>query len=185
MKEENVILKFDNGEGISQKVEKIIDVVNWLCHEMQQGRVNNNNLLLTKETENLKTPLSIAFVKMAEKGEIDEVTASGNANLFVEWDEKSSYKINDLRQRNGMLYKCLQPHTGQVGWEPENTPALWKLIGIDINGIPYWSQPISQADSYMKEAETSHNNYVWISDFDYNVWEPGVYGWHVKENHSI
>jgi hypothetical protein len=129
----------------------------------------------------LTTPLSIAFVKMVGKGEIDEVTASENASLFLEWDEKSSFNVNELRQREGKLYKCLQAHTGQVGWEPENTPALWKLIGIDENGIPYWSQPISKEDSYMLNAETNHNNLIWVSDYDYNVWEPGVFGWRVKE----
>ena len=79
------------------------------------------------------------------------------------------------------MYKCLQAHTGQAGWEPENTPALWKLIGLDENGIPYWSQPVSQLDSYTLNAETNHNDKIWVSDLDYNVWEPGVYGWHVKE----
>ena len=176
-----MIIKFENTENTASKLSKIKEVVNWLCHEMEDGRVPNNNKDLKKETSEMKTPLSIAFVKMVEKGEIDEVTASENANMFIEWNEKSSFNYNDYRCREGKLYKCLQAHTGQAGWEPENAPALWKLIGIDENGIPEWSQPISSADAYMLNAETKHNGYVWISDYDNNVWEPGVFGWHIKE----
>lgn len=185
MEDENYMIKFENNEGTQVKINIIKDVVNWLCHEMQQGRVNNNKLVLQydiKKTEQrVTTPLSIAFVKMAEKGEIDEVTASENADFFLEWDEKSTHKAGSIKRRNGLLYQCLQEHTGQAGWEPENTPALWKQFSINENGIPNWSQPISSVDTYMLNDETMHNDLVWVSDYDNNVWEPGAFGWHVKE----
>ena len=173
-----MILNFGNTDNTLNEIKVKVD---WLYHEMINGRVNNNNLDLKKETSEMKTPLSIAFVKMVEKGEIDEITASENANMFIEWNEKSSFNYNDYRCREGRLYKCLQAHTGQVGWEPENAPALWKLIGIDENGIPEWSQPISSLDAYMLNDEVMHNDLIWVSDHDNNVWEPGVFGWHIKE----
>ena len=168
-----------NGESTTEKINILKDFVNWLCHEMEVGRVSNNNLVLKKETSEMKTPLSIAFVKMVESGEIDEVTASKNASMFLEWDEKSSFKANELRQREGKLYKCLQAHTGQVGWEPENTPALWKLIGVNENGIPYWSRPISSADAWMKGDVCIYNDVLKRSTIDNNVWSPDEYpeGW--------
>ena len=172
------------GEKTSEKINILKNVINWLCHEMEQGRVNNNNLNLKKETSEMRTPLSIAFVKMVENGEIDEVTASENASMFLEWDEKSSFEAGNIRIRDGFLYQCLQDHTGQAGWEPENTPALWKQFSINENGILNWSQPISVEDAYMLNAETMHNGYVWVSDYDNNVWEPGVVGWHVKEGNE-
>lgn len=183
MEDELFFLRLDWGDYSTneERMKAIFNINQFLSREMSLGRVPQNKKELKNDINNMSTPLSIAFVKMAEKGDIDEMTASENANLFLEWDEKSSFKLNELRQRDGKLYRCLQAHTGQAGWEPENTPALWKLIGIDENGIPYWSQPISQADSYMLDAETNHNNLIWVSDLDYNVWEPGVYGWHVKE----
>ena len=173
------------GENTAQKIEILRKIINWLWHEMEYGRVNNNNLILTNETSKLKTPLSIAFVKMVENGDIDEVTASENLDMFIEWDEKSTFKAGNIRRRNGMLVQCLQDHTGQVGWEPEKTPALWKQFSINENGIPDWSQPISSADAYMLNAETMHNGYVWVSDYDNNVWEPGVFGWHIKCEEQI
>lgn len=178
-------IDWEDEATLEQKVKATYNILNETSREMYTGLVPQNKDELKQDIvlseKRLTTPLSIAFVKMVGKGEIDEVTASENASLFLEWDEKSSFNVNELRQRNGLLYKCLQAHTGQAGWEPENTPALWKLIGIDENGIPYWSQPISKEDSYMLNAETNHNNLIWVSDYDYNVWEPGVYGWHVKE----
>ena len=60
-------------ETINQKLNRLIKKINWLCHEMQQGRVNNNKLMLQDNIDlaekRVTTPLSIAFVKMAEKGD--------------------------------------------------------------------------------------------------------------------
>ena len=190
MEDENYMIKFKSNEGTQAKINIIKDVVNWLCHEMQQGRVNNNKLMLQNDINSAEqrviTPLSIAFVKMVEKGEIDEVTASENAGLFLEWDEKSSYKANDLRQRNGQLYKCLQDHTAQADWTPENSPSLWKLIGINENGIPEYSKPLSAADAYMKGDECMYKGVHKRSTIDYNVWSPDEYpeGWEdvIEEN---
>lgn len=180
-----MILNFGNKDNTLYKMKSKLD---WLYHEMTKGRVNNNNIFLRKETSEMKTPLSITFVKMVEKGEIDEVTASENANMFIEWNEKSSFNYNDYRSYYGKLYKCLQAHTGQVGWEPENAPALWKLIGIDENGIPEWSQPISSADAYMKGDECMYKGVHKRSKIDNNVWSPEEYpeGWEdvIEESES-
>ena len=177
-------LDWDDEADLETKVKALYNTHNWLTREMSIGRVPNNkkeienNLNLTKQK--LEIPLSIAFVKMVEKGEIDEITASENADMFIEWDDKSSFKAGTIRKRNNLLYLCLQDHAGQTGWEPENTPALWKQFGINENGISDWSQPISIADAYMLNSETMHNGYIWVSDYDNNVWEPGVFGWHIK-----
>ena len=177
-------------EVLKQKINNLTKKINWLEHEMEYGRVINNKNALQENIkvseQRLTNPLSIAFVKMVEKGEIDEVTASENAGLFIEWDEKSSFKINDLRQRDGKLYKCLQDHTGQAGWEPENSPALWKLIGISENGIPEYSKPLSAADAYMTGDECMFNGVHKRSTIDHNVWSPDEYpeGWEdvIEEN---
>ena len=172
-------------EGTTERINILKDYVNWLCHEMEEGRVNNNNLVLKKETSEIKTPLSIAFVRMVENGEIDEVTASENANMFISWSEIGSYNLNDYRTYEGKLYRCLQAHAGQADWAPDVSPALWKEVGITENGIPEWSQPISSADAYMLNDEVMHNGNIWVSDYDNNVWEPGVFGWHIKVKNEV
>ncbi len=141
---------------------------------------NNKNRI--KKEQDIMRPISIAFVKMVEKGDIDEVTASENASMFLEWREDTDYNAGDLRTDDGELYKSLQAHKSQAGWNPKNTPALWKKVGInEETGVTEWSQPISSADAYMKNDETSHGGKIWVSDYDNNVWEPGVFGWHLKE----
>lgn len=177
------MIKFENGETINKKINTLVDVVNWLCHEMEQGRVNNNNLVLKKETSEMKTPLSVAFVKMVENGEIDEVTASENANMFISWTEVGSYNINDYRTYGGKLYKCLQEHTGQADWTPDTSTSLWKEVGVTENGIQEWSQPISSSDVYMTGDEVIYNGVHYKSLIDNNVWSPTDYpqGWEIVE----
>ena len=184
MENENYMIEFESNEGTQAKLNKIKDIVNWLCHEMQCGRVNNNKLELQNNIDVMSTPLSIAFVKMAEKGDIDEVTASENANLFIVWDEHSTYNENDLRQYEGKLYKCLQAHTSQADWTPDVSTSLWKELGINENGVAEWSQPISSADAYNTGDEIMYNGVHYRSLIDNNVWSPNDYstGWEVVQN---
>jgi hypothetical protein len=168
-------LNWSDNDTNTERNRQVYNFVNWLMYEMQDGKV-----------EVMNVPISIAFVKMAENGDIDEVTASEHAEMFLAWQENTTYNIGDLRrygEGEPKLYKCLQAHTSQANWTPDVSPSLWKAVGFNEEGIPYWSQPISQQDSYMKDAEVVNpdDGFVWVSDLDYNVWKPGVYGWHLKK----
>ena len=39
-------------------------------------------------------------------------------------DSTAGYKV----RRGGRLWRCLQAHTSQIGWEPENAASLWTEI---------------------------------------------------------
>lgn len=178
-------IDWEDEATLEQKVKATYNILNNTSREMFVGRVPQGKEELKKEIvsaeKRVTSPLSIAFVKMVEKGEIDEVTASEHADLFIEWNIGVTYRTGTLLQFNGLLYQVLQDHTSQEDWTPDVTPALYKVLGISESGIPYWSQPISSADTYMLNDETYHNDLVWVSDYDNNVWEPGVFGWHIKE----
>ena len=125
-----------------------------------------------------KNVAAITFVSLAEKGDIDEVTATEHAELFEAWVTDKDYAVGKILTRpNGNLYKCVQAHRSQAGWEPENTPALWTKIGDPTEEYPEWSQPLGAHDAYPLGAKVSHNGKKWTSDVANNVWEPGVYGW--------
>ena len=125
-----------------------------------------------------KNVAAITFVSLAEKGDIDEVTATEHADLFEAWVTDKDYAVGKIVVRpNGNLYKCVQAHRSQAGWEPENTPALWNKIGDPTEEYPEWSQPLGAHDAYPLGAKVSHNGKKWVSDVANNVWEPGVYGW--------
>ena len=120
----------------------------------------------------------ITFVSLAEKGDIDEVTATEHADLFEPWVTDKDYAVGKIVTRpNGNLYKCVQAHRSQAGWESEATPALWTKIGDPSEEYPEWSQPLGAHDAYPLGAKVSHNGKKWTSDVANNVWEPGVYGW--------
>lgn len=125
-----------------------------------------------------KNVAAITFVSLAEKGDIDEVTATEHADLFELWVTDKDYTVGKIVTRpNGNLYKCVQAHRSQADWTPENTPALWTKIGDPSEEYPEWSQPLGAHDAYPLGAKVSHNGKKWTSDIANNVWEPGVYGW--------
>ena len=177
-------LEWNDKASLVEKVKAIYNVLNWNSHEMSLGRVKTNKIELQNNIERAKVPMSIAFVKMAEKGEIDEITASEHMEMFLEWTTNVKYTTNTLLQYEGLLYRVIQEHTSQADWTPDTTPSLYKVLGIDENGIVFWSQPISQPDAFMLNDEVMHNDLIWVSDYDNNVWEPGVFGWHLKDEEN-
>lgn len=69
-----------------------------------------------------------AFAALAEAGAVDDTTAGEYTDLFPEWAAGVSYPVKAIRRRNEALYRCVQAHTSQEGWEPEKVPALWEKI---------------------------------------------------------
>ena len=124
-----------------------------------------------------KNVAAITFVSLAEKGEIDEVTATEHVDVFEQWAYPKAYSVGKIVQDGGKLYKCVQAHTSQADWPPADTPALWTKIGDPTEEYPEWSQPLGAHDAYPLGAKVSHNGKKWTSDIANNVWEPGVYGW--------
>lgn len=96
-------------------------------------------------------------------------------NLFPLWQSETLYVIGDRRQYNNLLYRCVQQHISQIGWEPPNVPALW--VRTSTEEWPEWIQPIGAHDAYNINDKVSHNNKHWISIIDANIYEPGIYGW--------
>ena len=106
----------------------------------------------------------------------DEEAITG-IELFPVWSESASYQTGDRVRYEDVLYKCLQNHTAQSTWTPTDAPSLWAEVLIpDPSVIPEWKQPDS-TNPYMKGDKVTHNGKTWVSDIDYNVWEPSVYGW--------
>lgn len=96
--------------------------------------------------------------------------------LFQAWTLDRDYTVG-LRVRYGdKLYRCEQAHRSQEDWTPDATPALWTEVAKP-GEIPEWRQPTGAQDAYNKGDKVRHNDAVWTSDVDGNVWEPGVYGW--------
>ena len=120
---------------------------------------------------------SITFVTLAEAGSIDTVTAGEHTEMFSPWENSVGYTAGQLRSYKSKLYKCLQAHTSQAGWEPDAAASLWAVAADPAEQWPDWSQPVGAHDAYAMGDKVSHNGKHWTSTADANVWEPGVYGW--------
>lgn len=109
-------------------------------------------------------------------GAPDDLALSATA-VYPAWAAGVAYIVNDRVLYEGVLYKVLQNHLSQTGWEPTVAPALFaKVLIPDLSVIPEWEQPDS-TNPYMTGDKVTHNGKTWISTVDYNSWEPGVYGW--------
>lgn len=93
---------------------------------------------------------------------------------YIGKDTATEDKPASIVIRNGFLYRCLQSHTSQENWTPENSPSLWVLIDDPAIEWPEWKQPTGAHDAYSLGAKVSHNGKKWISQIEANTVEPGT-----------
>ena len=89
----------------------------------------------TKMLDETKAATEITFVALAETGGIDGTTAGEHKNLFEEWQAGVSYKVGQYRRYGEKLYRCVQQHTSQEGWEPDKAASLWSVAEIQAKAI--------------------------------------------------
>lgn len=179
-----VTIKSDSQIQILHNVEIVecasIDDRFWFgLHEKTIQQLENEHIRnIVSETTQVT---NIAFVKLAETGVIDEVTAGEHLSVFSPWEPDVDYILGNLRvypaEGDRKLYKCIQAHRSQADWTPDKAVSLWSTASDPAIEWPEWSQPIGAQDAYMAGDKVSHNDKHWISDVDNNVWEPGIYGW--------
>ena len=87
----------------------------------------------------------------------------------------TDYTVGERIRYGEKLYKVVQAHTSQSDWTPDVAVSLF--VEVSADAIPEWSQPAGAHDAYAKGDKVRHNDKVWVSDIDANVYEPGVYGW--------
>lgn len=116
-----------------------------------------------------------ALVKLRESATDEQALSS--PVLYPAWRSGESYVTGQRVLHNAVLYKVLQDHTSQDDWTPDAAPSLFAQVLIaDADVIPEWVQPDS-TNAYAKGDKVTHNGKTWVSDYDNNVWEPGVFGW--------
>ena len=101
--------------------------------------------------------------------------------LFAVWAADTSYELGVRVRYGDKLYKCVQAHTSQSGWEPPNVPALWTEVAMP-GEIPVWKQPTGAQDVYNTGDRVwypERNTTMYESIIDNNSWAPDVYGWKV------
>ena len=93
------------------------------------------------------------------------------------WMVGIAYVTKDVVTYQNIGYECVQAHTAQTTWPPNQTPALWTNYVPVSEGPQPWVQPTGAQDAYQVGDKVTHADKTWESDTADNVWEPGVYGW--------
>lgn len=74
---------------------------------------------------------------------VDDNTALRMLDFYPEWASGQAYTAGHKVQYGGKLWRCVQAHTSQSGWEPSTaTASLWEQINETHDGtledpIPY------------------------------------------------
>lgn len=111
----------------------------------------------------------------AASASLDDETALTAVEMFPKWTPRA-YETGERVRHMGILYKCVQSHPQNETYTPDAAVSLWAEVLNDE--IREWVQPDS-TNPYMKGDKVKHNGQTWVSDIDYNVFEPGVAGWSV------
>ena len=102
--------------------------------------------------------------------------------MYPHWREYMALAVNDRIYYHDKLYRVVQAHTTQAGWEPDIAPALFTEVAKP-GEIPDWKQPTGAQDAYMTGDKVRYGGKIYESLIDGNVWSPDVYpaGWREVE----
>ena len=112
----------------------------------------------------LRAMIEKASASLPDEDALDAV------ELFPVWQTDTAYTVG-IRVRYGdKLYKCVQAHTSQADWTPDNTPALWQKVETPGQGdtpdnpIPWsWGLEIYTGKYY------SQNDVIYVGIRDSGV----------------
>lgn len=85
--------------------------------------------------------------------EVDDNTALRMMDYYPAWAANTAYTVGYKVTYNGRLWRVVQAHTSQTGWEPENVPAMWEAINETHSGaaddpIPYEGNMVLEEGLY-------------------------------------
>lgn len=99
----------------------------------------------------------MVLVQAVNTLEVDDNTALRMAEFYPKWKAGVSCAVGFKVQWNGRLWKCVQSHTAQAGWEPELAASLWEEVcethaGTAEDPIPYdGSMALEAGKHYMQD----------------------------------
>lgn len=72
--------------------------------------------------------LRLLLARQVNTLKVDDNTALRMAEFYPAWCAEEEYAVGFAVSRGGRLWRCVQGHVAQTGWEPEKTPALWQQV---------------------------------------------------------
>jgi hypothetical protein len=166
------------------QAERVYTVVPFTIEEIESRVLeiseSNKKSIIQAETEK-------QIIATAQAG--NDSDALDNADVFPVWSEEGvayalDYKVKSFDGAELKLYKCVQAHTSQAGWEPINVPALFTRVAYP-NEILVFVQPTGAQDAYAlgdKVYFPTENDDIYESLIADNVYSPTAYpaGWQIQ-----
>lgn len=154
----------------------ILPVITKTTEEIQQQKIAESNILADIQLKELEKKIALSDL---ETSDISEQIK--NTSVYPLWFENDIVEIDTKRKHFDannelVLWKCVQAHTTQLGWEPKDTPALWVRVA-EQGEVINWVQPTGAHDAYNtgdKVIYPSDSGTIWESTVDANVFAPGV-----------
>ena len=97
-----------------------------------------------------------AIIERGAQG-LSDAEAPSVKTLYPKWAAGQSYAVGYKLLYGGELYKVIQAHTSQDGWEPVNAASLWTEIcethdGTIDDPIPYSGNMALEAGKYYSQS---------------------------------
>lgn len=120
--------KYTNGELVEMTPEEIGELEDL---HAKTAATERHRPLSTEEVTRMLLEQSINTL-----GLNDEMALRAQG-FYPEWAPGTEYPAEYKVRRGDRLCRCVQPHTGQLGWEPENAQSLWEYINETHDGSKY------------------------------------------------
>ena len=136
--------KYVNGEYIDMTAEEVAAI---------------QDAAARAEANEKRRPLSLGEVQeMMVRAQINTLAVDDNTALrmvefYPEWATDTAYTAGYKVQHGGKLWRVVQAHTSQAGWEPDSAPSLWTEIcethaGTLDDPIPYSGNMALESGKY-------------------------------------
>ncbi|OUM63919.1 carbohydrate-binding module family 12 protein [Piromyces sp. E2] len=78
------------------------------------------------------------------------------------WRPNVSYEPEGFKvEYEGMIYELIHPHTSQMGWEPTQTPAFWK-VSLNQEGVQHRRQDEENHQYESQNLDDPNVPYKWV-----------------------
>lgn len=133
------------------------------------------------DIQSIKRLLQLLTASLITSETITQQQINDLAVISDFWAVGKAYKMGDVFDYHGQLFKVVQAHTSQADWLPDGVPALYKKA-VPADVIPVFVQPTGAHDVYMMGDKVHYPNAdspVYESLIDNNSWSPSDYaaGW--------
>ena len=116
-----------------------------LTPEDETEALTNSAKMATLEKQRPLTEAEVVHMLLMAQANtipVDDATALRMRSFYPEWKSGGAYAVGFRVRYEGRLFKAVQAHTSQVGWEPTSAPSLWTEVceshsGTLEDAIPY------------------------------------------------